>query len=89
MQTQTLSAAAQPRARADLGRPMILWGWLATMAGVWAYVRAAFSLPPEADFLDTFTRTGHLGWAAALLLGGGVILWLWGSLRHLREAMEA
>lgn len=71
------------------GRQMILAGWVATMAGVGCYCRSAFSLPPEAEFLDTFTRAGTLGWAAAILLGGGVLLWLVGNLRHLWEAMAA
>lgn len=81
----------QPRsaARAEWGRRMILWGWLATMAGVGCYCRSVFAHPPDAEFMDSFTHAGTLGWAAALLMGGGVLLWLSGSLRYLKEAMDA
>ena len=81
-----LRAALAPGER---GRLMILWGWLATMVGIGCYCRATFALPPEAELLDTFTRTGGLGWAAAILMGGGVLMWLTGNLRYLREAMDA
>ena len=89
--TPAVSAPAErtAAARGDRGRLMILWGWLATMIGVGCYCRATFALPPDAEFMDTFTRTGALGWAAALLMGGGVVLWLTGNLRYLKEAMDA
>jgi len=76
-------------ARGERGRLMILWGWFATMVGIGCYCRATFTLPPEAELMETFTRTGSLGWAAALLMGGGVLLWLAGNLLYLREAMDA
>lgn len=76
-------------ARGERGRLMILWGWLATMLGIGCYCRATFTLPPEAEFLETFTQAGSLGWAAAALMGGGVLMWLAGNLLYLREAMDA
>lgn len=87
---KALSAVeARPTSPREWGRQMILWGWIATMAGVGCYCRAILTLAPEADFLDTFTHAGPLGWASALLMGGGVALWLSGNLRYLKEAMDA
>lgn len=81
-------AERKATAGADRGRIMILWGWLATMFGVGCYCRATFMLSPDAELMETFTRTGPLGWAAGLLMGGGILLWLTGNLRYLKEAMD-
>ncbi|MBI3131379.1 MAG: hypothetical protein HYZ13_08480 [Acidobacteria bacterium] len=84
--TREVQAARQ---RGDRGRQQILWGWVATMAGVACYCRALFGLDTEAGALDALTRTGVLGWTASGLMLFGVALWILGNLRYLHDVMEA
>lgn len=77
------------RARGERGRLLILWGWFAAMLGAAGYCRALFDLGGDAELLDAVTRTGPLGWGSAILVVGGIGLWLAGNLVYLREAMDA
>lgn len=81
--------AVAVRQRCERGRKLILWGWVAAMVGVTAYCRATFLTGADAELLDAVTRTGLLGWASAVLMLGGIGLWLAGNLIYLREVMEA
>lgn len=72
----------------ERGRRMILWGWVATMAGIACYCRAIFTLGPEAEIMDAVMKAGALGWLSALLSIGGIGLWMGGNLIYLMDAVH-
>lgn len=81
--------AVATRQRCERGRKLILWGWVGAMVGVTAYCKAVFLVGANGELLDAVTQTGPLGWASAVLMLGGVGLWLAGNLVYLREVMES
>ncbi len=76
------------QARREWGRQAILSGWAITMVGVIGYCFAMTGAGQETGILEALMRRGALGWGSAILLLGGVVVWLAGNIAYLREAME-
>ena len=75
--------------RGEQGRRAILAGWLITMLGIVAYIVAMSRAGENAGILDALGNQGLLGWSAAALLLGGVVVWLIGNLAVLHDLSEA
>jgi hypothetical protein len=87
--TATRHEAEKTITRGEKGRRAILAGWLITMLGIVAYIVAMSRAGENAGILDALGNQGLLGWSAAALLLGGVVVWLVGNLAVLHDLSEA
>lgn len=95
---RAVSTQAAPLTFSELSRDMlsvekapmfVLGGLLITMLGIGSYIATISHTGEHASILSALTTQGPIGWASAILLIGGVVMWSVGSFAWLRLLSRA
>jgi uncharacterized protein HemX len=73
---------------AEWGRKAILAGWVAATLGIVGYVYVLIQAGEQTAVLDALRNAGLIGFASALLLAGGVAIWLAGNIALMRAMVD-
>lgn len=80
---------ARPEDRQRLGKLLVVAGWIVAMVGVAVYCVASFAAESDAG-LAAILLDGAIPAARAglLVIGGGTLMWLVGSVLHLNASLD-
>ncbi len=82
-------AEARPEARQRLGKVLVVAGWIVAMVGVGVYCVASFAAESDAGLAAILLEgTIPVARAGLLVIGGGTLMWLVGSVLHLNASLD-